>query len=169
MPRDRQQRVTLKRVDNDQLQFDIKNARRLIYERNYAVDSKTLAKFLNAESWVPTLVSIVIFYHLQRQDSLPSQNAFSRLRPLGFNLFDMLVVDLMHEFELGIWKALFIHLLRILFSVNTVSLHELDHRYVHLFEHCLLVLDYPHPRVVFGRYRLLVEIQSGGFDPTSLS
>jgi hypothetical protein len=41
----------------------------------------------------------------------------------------MLVVDLMHEFELGVWKALFIHLLRILSSVNPTLLHELDHRY----------------------------------------
>lgn len=41
----------------------------------------------------------------------------------------MLVVDLMHEFELGVWKALFIHLLRILAVVNPNLLHELDHRY----------------------------------------
>jgi hypothetical protein len=40
----------------------------------------------------------------------------------------MLVVDLMHEFELGVWKALFIHLLRILASVNQGLLHELDRR-----------------------------------------
>ena len=26
----------------------------------------------------------------------------------------MMVVDLMHEFELGVWKALFTHLIRIL-------------------------------------------------------
>lgn len=26
----------------------------------------------------------------------------------------MLVVDLLHEFELGVWKAIFTHLLRIL-------------------------------------------------------
>lgn len=40
------------------------------------------------------------------------QNAFSdRLQALGFNFFDMLVVDLMHEFELGVWKNLFNHLL----------------------------------------------------------
>lgn len=62
-----------------------------------------------------------------------SQNAFSkRLQPIGFNLFDMLVVDLMHEFELGVWKTLFIHLLRILRSVNASLLHELDHRYADL-------------------------------------
>jgi hypothetical protein len=58
------------------------------------------------------------------------QNAFSnRLQPLGFNFFEMLVVDLMHKFELGVWKALFIHLLRILATTNPALLHELDQRY----------------------------------------
>lgn len=43
------------------------------------------------------------------------QNAFlDKLSQLGFNYFQMLIVDLMHEFELGVWKSLFIHLLRIL-------------------------------------------------------
>ena len=28
----------------------------------------------------------------------------------------MLVVDFMHEFELGIWKALLVHLIRILYA-----------------------------------------------------
>jgi hypothetical protein len=40
----------------------------------------------------------------------------------------MLVVDLMHEFELGVWKSLLIHLLRMLSSVNPAQLHELDRR-----------------------------------------
>ena len=57
MPLDRRQRVTLKRVDDHVRQFSIANARRLIYERNYAVDSKSLANFLSADSSVPTLVS----------------------------------------------------------------------------------------------------------------
>lgn len=69
-------------------------------------------------------------------DEIPlnlSQNAFSRrLQPLGFNMFDMLVVDLLHEFELGVWKHLFIHLLRILACVNPGLLHELDRRYVEI-------------------------------------
>ena len=41
----------------------------------------------------------------------------------------MLVVDFMHEVELGVWKALFTHLIRILDA--TASLHELDKRYDH--------------------------------------
>jgi hypothetical protein len=33
-----------------------------------------------------------------------------------FELSRMLVVDFMHEFELGVWKALFVHLIRILYA-----------------------------------------------------
>jgi hypothetical protein len=41
----------------------------------------------------------------------------------------MLVVDLMHEFELGVWKALLIHLIRILESHDHGNLTaELDRR-----------------------------------------
>jgi hypothetical protein len=40
----------------------------------------------------------------------------------------MFVVDLMHEIELGVWKALLIHLLRILESLDENRLHELDRR-----------------------------------------
>jgi hypothetical protein len=73
------------------------------------------------------------------------QNAFSiRLAEFGFNLFPMLVVDLMHEFELGVWKALFIHLLRILTTTNAALVNEMDHRYASL----LLVYNYP--RLKFG-------------------
>ena len=43
----------------------------------------------------------------------------------------MLVVDLMHEFELGIWKALFTHLIRILSAAEAgeTLISELDRRY----------------------------------------
>ena len=40
----------------------------------------------------------------------------------------MLLPDLMHEFELGVWRAVFIHLLQILQSVDKNLLIELDHR-----------------------------------------
>ena len=40
----------------------------------------------------------------------------------------MLVVDLLHEFELGVWKALYTHLLRILDASDAALLNELDHR-----------------------------------------
>ena len=55
------------------------------------------------------------------------QNAFSeKLGPLGFEFFIMLVVDLLHKFELGIWKAIFVHLLCILDNLPGAILSELD-------------------------------------------
>jgi hypothetical protein len=42
----------------------------------------------------------------------------------------MLVVDFMHEFELGVWKALFTHLIRILYAAapHARQVAELDER-----------------------------------------
>jgi hypothetical protein len=44
----------------------------------------------------------------------------------------MLVVDLMHEFELGVWKTLFTHLIRLLYAAGNGTdrlVLELDRRY----------------------------------------
>jgi len=40
----------------------------------------------------------------------------------------MLVVDLLHEFELGVWKSVLVHLLHIVDSLKGVVLAELDRR-----------------------------------------
>jgi len=45
----------------------------------------------------------------------------------------MLVVDLLHEFELGVWKSIFIHLLHIVNSLKGSVLAELDHQWDSLF------------------------------------
>jgi hypothetical protein len=44
----------------------------------------------------------------------------------------MLVVDLLHEFELGVWKTVFKHLLRLLHAAAPGGrlVTELDRRYV---------------------------------------
>jgi hypothetical protein len=36
----------------------------------------------------------------------------------------------MHKFELGVWKALLTHLIRILHSLGTDTVQEFNHRYV---------------------------------------
>jgi hypothetical protein len=47
-----------------------------------------------------------------------SQNKFTeKLGALGLDPFQMLVMDLMHKCELGTWKALFTHLIRILYAL----------------------------------------------------
>ncbi|KAH7916892.1 hypothetical protein BV22DRAFT_997067, partial [Leucogyrophana mollusca] len=110
--RDMLQRTLLARTDNQERREKIDAARKLIYESNYAVDTDQVERMLKPESLVPTA------------------NAFSdRLGVFGFDLFRMLVVDLLHEFELGVWKAIFIHLLRILDSLKDSAIHELDRRY----------------------------------------
>ena len=46
------------------------------------------------------------------------QNAFSeRLSPHRFDVFDIPAVDVLHEVEIGVWKSLFIHLLRLLETI----------------------------------------------------
>lgn len=60
---------------------------------------------------------------------LEYQNAFSdQLSPIGLNVYSLFVVDLMHEVELGVWKSLMIHLLRILACEDENLLHKLDER-----------------------------------------
>ena len=53
----------------------------------------------------------------------------------GFNPSKMLVVDLLHEFELGVWKNLFIQLIRLLYAAgkdgSEALVAELDSRFVH--------------------------------------
>lgn len=50
------------------------------------------------------------------------------------NPANMLVVDLLHEFEIGVWKALFTHLIRVLYAAGRSEsdelVAELDKRYV---------------------------------------
>ena len=64
-------------------------------------------------------------------NSLTFQNAFSsRLGEVddGFNFFTLLVIDLLHEFELGVWKALLTHLIRILHTQGEDTVMEFNDR-----------------------------------------
>jgi hypothetical protein len=42
------------------------------------------------------------------------------------------VVDLLHEFELGVWKAIFSHLMRILHAIGGSAVQDLNKRYRHV-------------------------------------
>ncbi|KIM52324.1 hypothetical protein SCLCIDRAFT_141352 [Scleroderma citrinum Foug A] len=110
--RDMLQWKLLQCCDNkDQHHDKVVATHRLIYEKHYAVYSSQVEELLKNKSLVPTL------------------NAFvESLSPTAFDLFCMLVIDLLHEFELGVWKAIFTHLLRLPESLNPSMVHELDHR-----------------------------------------
>ena len=60
---------------------------------------------------------------------ITQKNAFSALSQFGFNFHSMLVVDFLHEVELGLLKNLFAHFVRVLdcFPMDRVS--ELNRRY----------------------------------------
>jgi hypothetical protein len=59
----------------------------------------------------------------------------------------MFVPDLLHEFELGVWKAIFTHLMRVLYGAGGDLIQTLNWRYV--FSLCILLL----PIVKCSRYR----------------
>ncbi|KAF9230896.1 hypothetical protein BU15DRAFT_68802 [Melanogaster broomeanus] len=114
---DSRDRQDLVRADSAGLRHKIINARRLIYDKNYAVDTAQVEALLKPESLVPVLAS---FSYI---------SAFSNcLHHMGFDHFVMLVVDLLHEFELGVWKAVLIHLLRIVDLPKKSLLYEFDRR-----------------------------------------
>ncbi|KAI0719739.1 hypothetical protein C8T65DRAFT_736307 [Cerioporus squamosus] len=91
----------------------IASARELIYGSNYVVNSEHVEGLLAEQSLVPV------------------RNAFStKLGHLGFNIQDVLVVDQLHEYELGIWKRVFAHLVRIVEAAGgESSVHELNGRF----------------------------------------
>ncbi|KAG2737333.1 hypothetical protein P692DRAFT_20762048, partial [Suillus brevipes Sb2] len=78
----------------------VNEARNFIYNWGNTVDGSKVQATLGEGSWVPTV------------------NAFvDKLGPLGFDSFRILVVDFMHECELGTWKVLFTHLVRLLYAL----------------------------------------------------
>lgn len=71
--------------------------------------------------------------HLISLTHLNKQSAFSVcLGDLGVNAYELFVPDLMHEFELGIWKGTFTHLLRLLAAQGDDAVQEFNRRYIHI-------------------------------------
>ena len=52
----------------------------------------------------------------------------TRLYEHGFDLFSLLTPDVLHEFELGVWKDVFLHLLRMCNVSNSTSISIVDER-----------------------------------------
>ncbi|KAH6907330.1 hypothetical protein BKA70DRAFT_1490869, partial [Coprinopsis sp. MPI-PUGE-AT-0042] len=88
-------------------------ARRYIYRHGWGVKSEHVEGLLRTTSSVPTM------------------NAFVERLGEDFQLSRMLAPDFMHEFELGVWKALFTHLIRLLYAIEPDGsrVQELDDRF----------------------------------------
>ena len=58
------------------------------------------------------------------------QNTFSeKLFEFGLNFYMLFMVDLLHEFELGVWKQVFIHLICLLTALGPDAVATLNERY----------------------------------------
>ncbi|KDR80175.1 hypothetical protein GALMADRAFT_62788 [Galerina marginata CBS 339.88] len=110
--RDLCNRERLMRIDNEHRQFDIEMVRKWLYVDGKNITSVHIDRVLGPKSLVPT------------------RNAFSfRLFEHGFNFYRLFAPDLLHEFELGVWKAIFIHLLRMAYAQGDDTIMKLNARF----------------------------------------
>ncbi|GJJ11230.1 hypothetical protein Clacol_005462 [Clathrus columnatus] len=110
--KDMQNRKSNKRQDTLIRQNHIHKARELIYKKGTPIQSQMVESLLKERSLVPTV------------------NAFSqKLFKFGFDFHKVFIVDFLHEIELGVWKALFTHLIRILHTTHETKVQELNRRY----------------------------------------
>ncbi|KAG8724423.1 hypothetical protein FRC09_018881, partial [Ceratobasidium sp. 395] len=86
-------------------------ARDLVLKQGQSVQSKAVEALLKGESYVPTM------------------NAFTDRLGGEFNIYSALVVDQLHEIELGVWKAVFKHLVRLVHLNRNASLIEFNKRF----------------------------------------
>ncbi|THU90004.1 hypothetical protein K435DRAFT_676718 [Dendrothele bispora CBS 962.96] len=108
---DRSRRINKARIDTEHRQNIIVNLRRWIFDYGYRIASQAIEVVLQPLSYIPTV------------------NTFSnRFYKFGTNFFLMFVPDVLHEIELGVWKAILTHLIRILFAYGNDTVQELDAR-----------------------------------------
>ncbi|KAI6118066.1 hypothetical protein F5141DRAFT_1000056 [Pisolithus sp. B1] len=112
MVQDMQHHVTHVWIDSAEWQECISRAHKLVFQKGAPVNGKQVGYQLDEHSYVPTTNALSEF-----------------LLKFMVNFFLLLVVDLLHEFELGVWKAIFIHLLHILFAAGGDGIQELNKRY----------------------------------------
>ena len=90
-----------------------------VYDLGKSICSTVVEDLLRSFSGVPTMVSSNFTTSwLILKLMLHHQNAFVNYLGCDFNSSQMLVVDLLHEFELGVWKALFTHLICLLHAAS---------------------------------------------------
>ncbi|KAL1939913.1 hypothetical protein VTO73DRAFT_9613 [Trametes versicolor] len=93
-------------------QADVNAARALIYNKGKGITSVPVERYLKETSQVPVI------------------NAFSeRLKPWLPNFYKLFVPDFLHEWELGVWKNIMIHLIRILHAEKGAGVRELNLRF----------------------------------------
>ncbi len=123
------------RINNHPCRHNIELAQKWIYVNRKPLTSKHIEDLLGTKSLVPTQVwahSLRLSKFILNEWHL-SQNTFStRLGPYGLDFYMIFIPDLLHEFELGVWKAVFIHLMWILYTAGGDAIQTLNEQYVNL-------------------------------------
>ncbi|PSR74642.1 hypothetical protein PHLCEN_2v9671, partial [Hermanssonia centrifuga] len=111
MKYDQKRRDNIRR-DTTFIQSLLAKARKLIFEWGKPITSKSVES------------------KLQPLSLQPVRSAFSlRLAKFGFNHYAMYAYDLLHGFELGVWKAIFTHILRVLYAEGGDKIQILNRRF----------------------------------------
>ncbi|OSD02554.1 hypothetical protein PYCCODRAFT_1367089, partial [Trametes coccinea BRFM310] len=133
-PEDMAHRRENQRTDTPALRRDIAKARKLVF-KGAALGGKRVQSLLDSRSLNPVQVCICRTASAHRLLLLcptlmtSQQSAFStRLASFGLNHYQLFAPDLMHEFELGVWKNTFIHLLRLLMAQGGTTVQEFNRR-----------------------------------------
>ena len=120
------------RVDNNLLQKTISNACEWIFVKGIGVAAKWIQDTLGPKSQMPIQVRNKSYCSCCTAPityAMSLQSAFStRMSSQGFNVYSIFVVDLLHKFELGVWKAVFTHLLRVLHAEGQDKIQILNTR-----------------------------------------
>ena len=123
-PTDTQKRANVRRPTN-KLFCAVRKAWKAIY-KGYKVSGTCVDRLLGGASQAPNTVCAAA--------TPPTWNANCRLKNAfmnclpGLDIYQLLTVDLLHEVELGIWKALFTHIIHILSTHSPEAVSELDRR-----------------------------------------
>ena len=107
-------------MDTPERQERVEKARGLIFKKGYSRNSTVFENTLGERSEVPIHIRFTMPHNFEVNSRLTSfQNAFSNhLHRFGFNFYQMFAPDILHEVELGVWKAIFTHLIRILYAAD---------------------------------------------------
>ncbi|KAJ7225438.1 hypothetical protein GGX14DRAFT_638737 [Mycena pura] len=110
--RDMQRRAKVWEVDAWWIS-QVNKSREAIFDRGLGVNSTFVEQLLKENSWIPT------------------KNVFAKMADvaLGLNLFSLFIPDVLHEVEIGVVKAVFIHIVRLLYAHGASAVNKLDERF----------------------------------------
>ncbi|KAE9393770.1 hypothetical protein BT96DRAFT_828701 [Gymnopus androsaceus JB14] len=112
---DTKQHETKARIDSEECQSTIEKMQKWIFDDGLSVASSYVEAFLKPFSWVPT------------------QNIFSnQFFKFGMNFYNLLVPDVLHELELGVWKAILLHFICMVHCLGSKNVQEMNRRYDHI-------------------------------------